>query len=284
VPAFVICIGNAVVGGVGKTPFAIAIAKLFLARGKKVVFVSRGYGGYAKGVVCVDDNTPVEMIGDEAKLLSRIAPTVVGRDRYAACMRASDLGAEVIVMDDGLQNNSVVKDCAVLLVDGKNPYGNGFMFPAGPLREPFWWARRKADMLVSIGDSMRDAHEIFRYGLQPDLFGVVQPVHDMAVGDPEVQYHAFCSIARPERFVGMLARHGYSIAQTTFFSDHYRYTKRDLDILMQSPYQLITTAKDAVKMPSALLSRVKVFEIETVLDITTHNLANDTFLSTLLPM
>jgi tetraacyldisaccharide 4'-kinase len=259
VPAFIVCVGNAVVGGAGKTPFAIAIGKLFLHSEMKVAFVNAGYGGNYCGVQQVLEDSTAMQVGDEALLLSKVAPTFVSKNRYQACMAAHAEGAEIIILDDALQNNTVVKDYTFLLVDSESRHGNGFLMPAGPLREPFWMARNRADAVVlMVQDELASKQVAYMEKIQPDVIAVVKANTCL---DKELQYHAFCSIAWPQKFLHSLLKHGYHVAQTTFFADHHLYTQEDIDCLLQSPYQLVTTAKDYVKLPQAVAQKVKVLEI-----------------------
>jgi tetraacyldisaccharide 4'-kinase len=135
----VICVGNFTAGGTGKTPLAIAIARLLIARGERPVFLTRGYGGRTAGPAWVAASPgAARLYGDEPLLLCAVAPTLVARDRRAGviAIEADRRQPTVIVMDDGLQNGAVAKDLSLALVDGKRGVGNGEVIPAGPLRAP----------------------------------------------------------------------------------------------------------------------------------------------------
>ena len=132
----VICIGNLTVGGAGKTPTAIAVARLLIAAGEKPIFLIRGYGGTLAGPVTVAAGHDAAQVGDEAVLLARVAPTIVAHDRVAGARLAKENGASVIVMDDGFQNPSLAKKLSILVIDGTRGIGNARIIPAGPLRAP----------------------------------------------------------------------------------------------------------------------------------------------------
>ena len=149
----VLCVGNFTLGGAGKTPTAIAIAKILQQAGERPFCLSRGYGGSLAGPKIVDAQSDVaSAVGDEALLLAHAAPAIVARDRVAGAAAARAAGASVIVMDDGLQNASLVKDFTLAVVDGRRGTGNGKVFPAGPLRAPInaQWARTDALLVVGV--------------------------------------------------------------------------------------------------------------------------------------
>src|SRR5262252_2709689 len=148
----VICIGNFTAGGGGKTPTAIAVASLLKGLGAKPCFLTRGYGGASKGPVLVGKGMSAAEAGDEPLLLAEHAPTMISTDRAAGAKAIETTDASVIIMDDGFQNPSLVKDLSIIVVDAASGVGNGLMIPAGPLRAPLDWQIARADALIVIGD------------------------------------------------------------------------------------------------------------------------------------
>ena len=161
----VICCGNATVGGAGKTTLALEIGRRLNARGVALHFLIRGYGGKAKESRRVYPGDTVAQVGDEALLLQEVAPTWVGGDRAASARGAIAQGARALVMDDGLQNPSLERDLALLVIDGMTGFGNGQVMPAGPLREPVAAAASRSHAAVLIGDD--HTHALAQ--LPPDL-------------------------------------------------------------------------------------------------------------------
>ena len=153
----VLCVGNFTLGGAGKTPTALWLAKMLRDAGERPFCLSRGYGGDAAGPKLVVDTDSAAQVGDEALLLARAAPTIVARDRVAGAEAAAQAGASVIVMDDGLQNPSLAKDFTLAVVDGRRGIGNGCVFPAGPLRAPLAAQLARTDALLVVGDGERRA-------------------------------------------------------------------------------------------------------------------------------
>ena len=251
----VICIGNPTVGGAGKTPTALAVAQMLAAAGERPAFLTRGYGGSARGPLAVDPaRQRADEVGDEPLLLARAAPTVVARDRVAGAAMAAAMGASVVIMDDGFQNPSLVKELSVLVVDGRRGIGNGWVFPAGPLRAPLAAQLRRAQALVVVG-SGRGADEVaararghglavFSARLEPDAGFIA------ALGDGRVL--AFAGIGDPEKFFATLADAGIAVAARRSFPDHHRYTGAEAQALCDEADReglvLVTTEKDAARL------------------------------------
>jgi len=249
----VICIGNAVAGGAGKTPVAMSVADRLSARGAKPHFLSRGYGGTTVEPTRVDPvhHTSHE-VGDEPLLLARHAPTWVARNRVAGARAAVSAGAEVIVLDDGFQNPSLHKDISILVVDGGYGFGNARVMPSGPLREHLGDAIARADALAIIGT---DTHGIEQSvsGTKPVLAARFVPrIQDDDLSGAAVL--AFAGIGRPEKFFETLAGMGCQLKGTREFADHHPYTSDEVMKLIEDAAAAgtvpVTTEKDAVRLPA----------------------------------
>ena len=251
----VICVGNPGLGGAGKTPTAIAIARRLIALGHAPHFLSRGYGGRLEGPVSVQpERHAAADVGDEPLLLAAVAPTVVSADRVAGARFAERSGAEMIVMDDGYQNPALARDCAVLVVDAAIGTGNGRVFPSGPLREAWTSQLERASALVLIGDGEPGeaaAGDAERAGV-PVLRARIVPSADNAdlTGRAVI---AVSAIARPEKFHASLNAAGARIADWRAFADHHPFSARDVDRLIALAGRhpkalLVTTEKDAVRL------------------------------------
>lgn len=261
----VLCVGNAVVGGAGKTPFAIALANKLIAMGLKVAFITRGYGSIAsRGEIATLVKPSMhtsEFVGDEALLLARIAPTYVSSNRHTAAMAAEDDGARVIIMDDGLQNNTLRKNYSFLVLDENYGLGNGYPMPAGPLREPYKTSCAKADTAVLVTQSKETSSN-----LRHDIKAVITPGKKP---EPGQRYFAFCGIANPQKFLETLKLAGFDVAKTEIFYDHYPYTEQDIQNLIEKSddLKLITTEKDFTKIDPKYASQIEVLPIELQFEI-----------------
>jgi tetraacyldisaccharide 4'-kinase len=247
----VICIGNAVVGGAGKTPTALALARILQEQGHRPVFVTRGYGGKTdkrgEAVIVVPHHT-VEDVGDEALLLSRTAPTVVGRDR-AAAIRLAEKSGTVIIMDDGMQNPHIAATTYILVADGEVGVGNGRILPAGPLREGMADALQRSAMVIMIG---ADQHNLAAQIELPILRARLEP--RLPMGFPRHgPFVAFAGIGRPEKFYATARALGLDLIATIDFPDHHLFSEADIDRLRlaaeEKGARLLTTEKDAVRLP-----------------------------------
>lgn len=253
----VICVGNPTVGGSGKTPAAILIARLLGALGRRPVFLSRGYGARVPGPVVVDPRVHAARdVGDEPMLLARVAPTVVSPDRAAGADLAGTLG-DVIVMDDGFQNAGLAKDLSLLAIDGGYGVGNGYCLPAGPLRLPLspQLARAAAVLVVGGGEAGEAVARQARDRGLPVLRGhlAADPAMTAAIAARPVV--AFAGIGRPDKFFGTLAEIGADVVETRAFPDHHVYSESDARGLMaiqrRSGAIPVTTEKDLVRIAAA---------------------------------
>jgi tetraacyldisaccharide 4'-kinase len=259
-PIPVICVGNFVVGGAGKTPTALALAGLLKARGEQVYFLSRGHGGQARvqPLLVEPDRHQAGQVGDEPLLLARAAPTIVCRDRLAGALHAARHGASVVIMDDGMQNPSIAKNLALAVVDGEVGVGNGRCFPAGPLRAPLADQMPWADGLVVIGE-MREARAVaaLAQSAGKSIFKArLQTEPQTAAGLDGKAVYAFAGIGRPDKFFETLASTGAVVTGTRAFPDHHPFTAGDCLRLQQAAGErralLVTTEKDAVRLPRSL--------------------------------
>lgn len=274
----VICVGNFTLGGAGKTPTAMMLARLLIEAGERPCFLTRGYGGDVAGPHRVDaEKDTAVRVGDEALLLAHVAPTIVARDRVAGAAAAKTAGASVIIMDDGLQNPSLAKDYTIAVVDGRRGIGNGEVFPAGPLRAPLAAQLTKTDALLVVGDGdgARDVLAaaqarglaIYRGRLAPDL---------AAIGDLKARkVLAFAGIGDPEKFFTTAAAAGIAIAERRAFPDHHPFSAEDAASLVMTAEHdglaLLTTAKDRARMAgepvlAALAAKSHVLPVTMVVD------------------
>lgn len=251
----VICVGNFVAGGAGKTPTAIALAGLMARRGETPFVLMRGYGGSLPGPVEVHpEHHAARAVGDEPLLMARHARTVIARDRVAGASLSRALGASVIVMDDGLQNPALTKRLRLAVVDGASGVGNGLCLPAGPLRAPLAEQLGEVDAVLVIGPGEAGAAvaaqatakglAVLRARLEPDA-GAVARLADQAV-------LAVSGIGRPEKFATTLREAGARIVAERAFGDHHAYSHADVQALVAEAalYDSLvaTTEKDWVKL------------------------------------
>jgi len=252
----VVCVGNFVVGGAGKTPTALALAKIAHSLDLSPGFLTRGYGGSLSGPVVVDpDGHSPEQVGDEALLLAATAPTVVAGNRPAGAALLAENDVDLVIMDDGFQNPSLAKDMSFVVVDSESGVGNGMVFPAGPLRAPLKAQIRLADALVIIGDGdaaaplVRTAARAGRSVLRARL----KPVRVRDWRKKPIL--AYAGIGRPEKFFSSLADINAPVAKTMAFADHHRYTEAEAERLIAhadaADLRLVTTEKDLARLTGA---------------------------------
>ena len=274
----VVCVGNFTVGGAGKTPAALALARMLAAEGQQPFFLTRGYGGRLTGPVRVDGTVhSATEVGDEPLLLARAFPAVVARDRPAGADLAAREGASVIVMDDGLQNSSLAKDLALAVVDGATGVGNGLCLPAGPLRAPLRTQWRRVDAVIVVGEGAPGAalareagardKPVFRARLEPDAAAAGQ-LRGRKV-------FAFAGIGQPDKFFATLQRCGAVVVRRKSFPDHHPYGADEIRAILAeakaADLQPVTTEKDFARiaaLPGAApqAGTIRVLPVRLVFD------------------
>jgi tetraacyldisaccharide 4'-kinase len=277
-PVPVVCIGNFVVGGAGKTPTAIAAGLIALRAGLRPCFLIRGYGGRLRGPLLVDpERHSAADVGDEALLLARVAPTVVSRDRSRGLPLIAGIGFDLVLMDDGFQNPTVPKTMSLVVVDGQVGVGTGRPMPAGPLRAPLAVQLPLADAVVVLGEGPA-AGAIVRAAAR-----AAKPVLRARLDQKGVEafrgqrVYAYAGIGRPEKFFGQLAAAGVTVVETRAFPDHHPYTGLEAREIMTRADALdalpVTTEKDAVRLAHAaagpraeLASRSIAFAVDCIFE------------------
>lgn len=265
-PVPVICVGNLVAGGAGKTPVVLKFLEMLQQRGVNPHALSRGHGGMLVGPTQVNLNQhSFRDTGDEPLLLARQAPTWIAKDRAQGAKTAGDAGA--IIMDDGFQNPSLAKDLSFVVVDGGYGFGNGHMIPAGPLRESIKDGLKRAHAVVLIGtDAAGVEDSIRRQGGEalPILRATVKPGLEAETLKGKT-VHAFAGIGDPEKFFGTLEDLGCTVAARTYFPDHHPYNSAEIESLKTAANQqntvLVTTEKDAVRLPKNVREGITVLTI-----------------------
>jgi tetraacyldisaccharide 4'-kinase len=254
----VLCVGNYHVGGAGKTPTVLALAKILRDLGETPVVLSRGYGGQLRGPIKVDleRHTAVD-VGDEPLMLARMIPVVVARDRVGGVALARSLAASVIVMDDGFQNPAIAQDASLIVIDSDRGLGNGRVLPAGPLRAPLLPQLARTDALIVVGDGSAAAavaaaitargRPVLRAHLEADDASLA------LLNGKRVL--AFAGIGDPARFFRTLRLSGIEVVRERAFADHHPFSKSEIETLLaeakRDALTLVTTEKDLARLRDA---------------------------------
>jgi tetraacyldisaccharide 4'-kinase len=251
----VLCIGNYSVGGAGKTPTVLALAKLLPELGETPVVLSRGYGGELRGPVRVDPvRHAASDVGDEPLMLAGHLPVVVSRKRADGVPLARSQGATVILMDDGFQSPAIVKDASLIVIDSERGVGNGQVFPAGPLRAPLRPQLARTDALIIVGDGSAAAPVAVEIAAQgkPVLSAHLKPDEAVVAQLRGRRVLAFAGIGDPTRFFNTLRASGIDVVMQRAFADHHPYSQAEIEGLITEARRdgltLVTTEKDLARL------------------------------------
>jgi tetraacyldisaccharide 4'-kinase len=256
----VICIGNLTVGGAGKTPVAREVLARLRARGVAAHGLSRGYGGNQPGPLRVDpDRHTAADVGDESLMLAGDGPFWIAHDRAAGALAAVAAGAQAIVLDDGHQNPSLIKTLSIVVVDGETrgaewPFGDGAVFPSGPLREPLAVGLARADAVVAV------------FGAKPVLIARLLPAAPPPPG-PQV---GFAGVGKPWKVERSLKAAGADLCDFASFPDHAGFSQATLKFLDDRAALfeagLVTTEKDWVRLPPEWRAKVSMWPVKAVFE------------------
>ena len=258
----IICVGNAVSGGAGKTPAVIRLIKL-LDKKQKIAVVARGYKGSLstfKEAVKVDLKHTYKEVGDEAVLIAKHADIFISANRKLAIKKAQDWGAKIIILDDGFQDNSIHKDLSILVISYLD-IKNKFLIPAGPMRETLATSLRKADILVIPENQKYIIPKKY-------LTGKIVFKQKQVIGNADQikgkDYILLCAIAQPERVVFTAKMIGAKLIKSYIYHDHYDFSHQELEKIYveakQYNCQVLTTTKDYVRLPQKYAEKTVVLK------------------------
>ena len=260
----VICVGNINMGGTGKTPVVIDLVLRLLEMGKKPIVVSRGYGGSYQGPIMVSSEHTADDVGDEPILLTGFSEVCVSRNRIEGANMALSQGADIIILDDGLQNPDLLYDLTITVVDKKIGFGNHRVFPAGPLRESVTRGLARTDLIIGIGENYINIENNL-----PFFDGFLKPLETgMEWGG--LRSLAFAGIGQPKKFFSTLKTLGAEIVATREFGDHQKIPTSMLKRLeaeaLANNAQLVTTEKDAARLPKEWQQKVLTLPVRLELN------------------
>ena len=268
-PIPVICVGNVTVGGNGKTPTALKLQNLLNNMGYKPHIISRGYKGRLKGPHFVNKyNDNSFLVGDEPLMISHYGPNWISKNRVKGVKLAAKHGADIAILDDGFQNHSFRKDFSILVIDCVIGFGNGWVVPSGPLREPHYNALNRADAIITLGTELEQTEflKTFPTSFENIHFkGSMEPTKKNGIRLNKVKVYAFTGIGRPAKFFNKLSESGAILLKSISFSNHSHFNSKKIEIFAdeakRSSAIVVTTEKDFVKLPLYLKEKIYAYRV-----------------------
>ena len=264
----IICIGNIVIGGAGKTPVALKIGRILTTAGYNPHFISKGYAGIIKNNTLVEPWHSPKSVGDESLLLSAVCPTWIGINRNQSVKLAASKGGNCIIMDDGFQNPTIHKDLSIIVINASQEFGNKRVIPSGPLRESINRGLSRTNLVVIIGEATPYLKKII-----PDYIPIVTAKFNINNENKIFKGQkitAFAGIAYPEKFFTSLREQGAIILKEITYPDHHIYDENDLLSLAETANKtrsiLVTTQKDFVRVPKSYRSLVNTLQGEIIFE------------------
>ena len=258
--AKIITIGNITMGGAGKTPVALSIAKIIKNYSKhKVVILTRGYKGELSGPAIVNSSHNIFDIGDEAILISKEFTTCVAKNRLEGIKFLEENGYNIIITDDGMQDDRFHKSITLMVIDGSFGFGNGIIFPAGPLRQTIDSGINKADFIVIIGE------EKFKLNIKTPILKA--KIVSKSLLNQE-KFVAFAGIGNPDKFFQSVIEAEGELVDKISFGDHHQYSDKEIkhliDLAKSKNAKLITTEKDYTRIKDSLRDEIEILPIMLV--------------------
>ena len=267
-PIPIICIGNIVVGGAGKTPVSLKIGQLLIKAGYKPHFISKGYSGLIKESTLVESWHSASSVGDESILLSEIASTWIGKNRVKSSILAKNDGADCLIMDDGFQNPSIEKDFSIIVINSEQKFGNNKVMPSGPLRESIKNGLSRTNLVIIIGEITQDLRDTIPSHIP--VFSAnfnIKKENEIFKGKNII---AFAGIAYPEKFFKSLKEKGAKILKEITYPDHHIYNENDLlslaEIANKNKSILVSTRKDFVRIPKSYRPLIHTLDGEIIFE------------------
>lgn len=257
----IICVGNLVVGGSGKTPIVIKIRKL-LNNYNKIFVLTRGYRGSEKGPLIVSKHSKFQEVGDESLIHAKYGTTCVSKNKRLGAFLCKKENADLIIMDDGLQSKDLVKKIKILVIDSNYGFGNNFLLPAGPLRDTINHTISKCDFIIVFGDPKENRFKKIMGNKK--LFFAKKIVTIKKLKKKRI--YAFSGLGNNENFFSQLKNDGFEIIKFKSFSDHYKYSENDIKKIINEAKKLnlpiVCTEKDYIKIPKQFQKKVHIAELD----------------------